>query len=321
MPVRTNRHQNLHVGAHYTDRSLRKCSTPFIKESGCNKMTCTKCQAITCYVCNKIITGYEHFNDPNRGGKSGNCPLFDNHEARHEEEARAAARAVKEQIRTENPDITDKDLEIQLSEAVKKQEEDRRRRAAVGAGAVHPLVIPPYNPALLAGARCHRRHLGIPPPPPRLPMNQLGFEAPGNPPPYQARRELVGNGGPVPAAQVYQPNRYYIPNPGAPPVQIGIPQPVHPQRTRRAAAAAAQPMNAVGAAPQAYQPVQARHARPQPQQQPRNNVGQFQPHAQQYNPGNYGPQTVPPVGRDRRAQAYVPQAQQAQNGRRGVGGR
>ena len=27
----------------------------------CNKMTCPNCQTLSCYICRKVITGYEHF--------------------------------------------------------------------------------------------------------------------------------------------------------------------------------------------------------------------------------------------------------------------
>jgi hypothetical protein len=33
----------------------------FVKESGCNKMTCPKCRSLSCYVCRALIKGYDHF--------------------------------------------------------------------------------------------------------------------------------------------------------------------------------------------------------------------------------------------------------------------
>lgn len=68
-------------------RKCNKCTTPFIKDFGCNKMICTKCSNIQCYICSKSCD-YQHFNDSSRGGKAGNCPLFDGDngvEQRHEE--------------------------------------------------------------------------------------------------------------------------------------------------------------------------------------------------------------------------------------------
>lgn len=65
-------------------RKCNKCDTKFIKEEGCNKMTCSKCKNVQCYICSKSCS-YDHFNDTTRGGKVGNCPLFESTEARHDE--------------------------------------------------------------------------------------------------------------------------------------------------------------------------------------------------------------------------------------------
>ena len=46
-----------------TDAVIRKCwkcSKPFIKKGGCNKMTCV-CGAEMCYLCNKPVKDYSHF--------------------------------------------------------------------------------------------------------------------------------------------------------------------------------------------------------------------------------------------------------------------
>ena len=58
-------------------RKCNKCNTPFVKDEGCNKMTCTRngCFNIQCYVCSKSCS-YDHFNDPGRGGKPGNWYVY-----------------------------------------------------------------------------------------------------------------------------------------------------------------------------------------------------------------------------------------------------
>ncbi|KAH0545580.1 hypothetical protein FGG08_000411 [Glutinoglossum americanum] len=84
------------------------------------------------YVCSKTITnGYGHFDDSHRGGGKGNCPLFDNTDQRHEDEVKNAEKAALAKIRAENPEITDDDLKIQLSETVQRDEQKRLQAAAV----------------------------------------------------------------------------------------------------------------------------------------------------------------------------------------------
>ncbi|KAF6751283.1 hypothetical protein DFP72DRAFT_816799 [Ephemerocybe angulata] len=42
-------------------RMCPSCGTPFVKEDGCNKMTCPSCGAFSCYVCKEPVRGYGHF--------------------------------------------------------------------------------------------------------------------------------------------------------------------------------------------------------------------------------------------------------------------
>ncbi|KAF5678803.1 hypothetical protein FHETE_1044 [Fusarium heterosporum] len=111
-------------------RTCNKCNTPFIKESGCNKMTCTRqgCRNVQCYVCSKSCD-YKHFNDVNRGGKEGNCPLFDSVEERHENDIRGAEEAARKKILDANPDLEPDLLMFRLSEEVKKDDNIRKQRA------------------------------------------------------------------------------------------------------------------------------------------------------------------------------------------------
>ncbi|KAK4188710.1 hypothetical protein QBC35DRAFT_495365 [Podospora australis] len=110
-------------------RKCNKCNTPFIKENGCNKMTCTRngCANVQCYVCSKSCD-YSHFDDSSRGGKQGNCPLFDSVESRHEVEVQAAQEKARQQVAQENPAVEAELLEIKFSEKV--QQDDKRRMAA-----------------------------------------------------------------------------------------------------------------------------------------------------------------------------------------------
>ncbi|KAK4248301.1 hypothetical protein C7999DRAFT_40445 [Corynascus novoguineensis] len=110
-------------------RKCNKCGTPFIKENGCNKMTCTRsgCKNVQCYVCSKSCD-YTHFDDRSRGGKKGNCPLFDDVEQRHEDEVKAAEELARKQVVSENPNVDEDLLKVNFSEEVRRDEERRRAR-------------------------------------------------------------------------------------------------------------------------------------------------------------------------------------------------
>ncbi|KAJ7449917.1 hypothetical protein FB451DRAFT_1052540 [Mycena latifolia] len=101
-------------------RNCPKCQKAFIKEQGCNKMTCPNCFALSCYICRKLITGYEHFaQQPGQpavasSSKAGSkCALWDAVEQRHAEEAKAAQKALEE-YKQAHPDIDEDKLKVDL---------------------------------------------------------------------------------------------------------------------------------------------------------------------------------------------------------------
>ena len=105
-------------------------------------MTCTRngCYNIQCYVCHKSCD-YTHFNDTNRGGKAGNCPLFDSTEQRHEDEVTTAEKEARQRVEQENPEVDAALLDIRVSSKVKDDEERRKRddlarHGLAGGGAV-----------------------------------------------------------------------------------------------------------------------------------------------------------------------------------------
>ena len=113
-------------------RTCPKCKVKLIKEYGCNKMVCSNCRNIMCYVCQKDISkdghsrgpGYDHFHRP-----GATCPLFDVPEVdRHQEEADAAEKAAIEKAKAEYEDLDEKELEIETGQAAKKS----RRATQVG---------------------------------------------------------------------------------------------------------------------------------------------------------------------------------------------
>lgn len=53
----------LYLEEKMTEALIRKCyncGRTFFKEDGCNKMTCV-CGALMCYICDKPVKGYDHF--------------------------------------------------------------------------------------------------------------------------------------------------------------------------------------------------------------------------------------------------------------------
>jgi E3 ubiquitin-protein ligase RNF216 len=108
-------------------RKCNKCGTPFVKEEGCNKMTCTRngCYNVQCYVCSKSCA-YDHFDDRSRGGKTGNCPLFESVEQRHDQEVKEAERIALEKVRADHPEYTEEDLKVKMSENVLKDDLQRK---------------------------------------------------------------------------------------------------------------------------------------------------------------------------------------------------
>ncbi|KAL8290442.1 hypothetical protein RQP46_002700 [Phenoliferia psychrophenolica] len=95
-------------------RKCPKCSEPYIKEDGCNKITCPSCRTVSCYICSKIVKGYEHF--ANAGSNAtytepgATCPLWDNQAERNFKEIEAARMAQAAVVAAENPAVVADDL-------------------------------------------------------------------------------------------------------------------------------------------------------------------------------------------------------------------
>lgn len=97
-------------------------------------MTCTKCANIQCYICSKSCD-YSHFNDHHRGGKAGNCDLFDRNggvEARHAEEVRIAEEEARKKVQENNKGLDPELLKFRESEKVKEDEKQRKEHRKPG---------------------------------------------------------------------------------------------------------------------------------------------------------------------------------------------
>lgn len=60
------------------------CGTTYIKEEGCNLMTCPKCNGLSCYICNMKLyikngNKYWHFTGHDRSDPGTTCPLWNNY--------------------------------------------------------------------------------------------------------------------------------------------------------------------------------------------------------------------------------------------------
>ncbi|KAI1114433.1 hypothetical protein F5Y14DRAFT_169176 [Nemania sp. NC0429] len=103
-------------------RKCNKCGLKFVKQDGCNKIKCNKCGTIQCDVCRQTIHDYSHFNDTNRGGKVGQCPLFDESQGRYEAEVSNAEAQMRKKVVEENPDVDEEALRIPISKTIPRCE-------------------------------------------------------------------------------------------------------------------------------------------------------------------------------------------------------
>jgi hypothetical protein len=92
-------------------RTCPKCRVKIVKSAGCNKMACSNCRAIMCYVCKQDITlsKYEHF-----GTGATRCPIQDQSaEDRHQQEADDAEKAAIAAAKARDANINEEDLRIE----------------------------------------------------------------------------------------------------------------------------------------------------------------------------------------------------------------
>ena len=77
-----------------------KCHRRFYKEEGCNRVTCTHCKAMTCYLCGaQVLDGYNHFYGV--GGErteTKSCPLYSNTKEMHRVAVAEAEREGKARL-------------------------------------------------------------------------------------------------------------------------------------------------------------------------------------------------------------------------------
>ncbi|XP_071634431.1 uncharacterized protein [Temnothorax longispinosus] len=84
-------------------RKCYRCSRMFFKEEGCNKMTCV-CGAQMCYICDKPVTDYKHFQG--QGAERSNlCPLWSDDRRMNAESVIKVCKETVKQIKEKDPKI------------------------------------------------------------------------------------------------------------------------------------------------------------------------------------------------------------------------
>ncbi|EGZ73030.1 hypothetical protein NEUTE2DRAFT_165205 [Neurospora tetrasperma FGSC 2509] len=144
-------------------RECYKCNNRFIKESGCNKMTCPRCRAMQCYVCRQPCD-YNHFDDVNRGGRKGNCPLFEQQSLDdiHDKEAREAEERERKKLLEADPSIDAKELEIKFDEKLFPKRQQHAHPNGVRVAVAYPGQGPARLRHALAGGIVAQPQVGGP---------------------------------------------------------------------------------------------------------------------------------------------------------------
>ncbi|KAJ2915757.1 hypothetical protein MD484_g4644, partial [Candolleomyces efflorescens] len=125
----------------------------FIKEDGCNRMTCPTCRTSSCYVCRKAIVGdYEHFYDNLHNAPDGRCRLWDAQPLNeiHAQEVHAAyEEAVAQRARAARPHPQEQARDAWNYELPNQREEPAGRLAV----ARQPVRVEPEAQAAVVGWR------------------------------------------------------------------------------------------------------------------------------------------------------------------------
>ena len=168
------------------------CGNRFYKVDGCNKMTCPKCGAYSCYVCRALIpsnVSYLHFCQTAhcQHQSCGKCALYTNNHIDIQATKEAGEKAAKEIAENTNQGVN-----VNVDALLDKASPRRNRYPAMQAP-------PPPPPPPAAAAAAAGIYAGLPPGaaaaapyyPPGLPVGIAGVPAVANYP-------MVGMGGPPP---------------------------------------------------------------------------------------------------------------------------
>ena len=98
-------------------QKCNRCSKPFVKISGCNKMTCS-CGNLQCYVCGKSIKDYHHFGRA-EGPNGTKCPLHEKDDSRLEKKLRDAREEAVKKVLDDQADVEEEDIRVPVELNVK----------------------------------------------------------------------------------------------------------------------------------------------------------------------------------------------------------
>ena len=87
-----------------------KCSKPFVKISGCNKMICS-CGNRQCYVCGENIQDYSHFDRPRDDGTK--CVLHESDESRLQRKIMNAQEKAMKKVLEEEKGLKEEDVKVE----------------------------------------------------------------------------------------------------------------------------------------------------------------------------------------------------------------
>ncbi|PLN77033.1 hypothetical protein BDW42DRAFT_177563 [Aspergillus taichungensis] len=124
-------------------RQCPNCKVNIVKESGCNKMICSKCSHVMCYICRQDITRvqYNHF-----GQGLGSCPTHDQVHNADEQAVNQAEKRTIDKLIADNPNLTREELLVHRHKQTKVDLPQARH-------GLHRVVAfeppPPYGGGLL----------------------------------------------------------------------------------------------------------------------------------------------------------------------------
>jgi DNA-directed RNA polymerase subunit RPC12/RpoP len=149
-------------------RKCNKCSKVFLKEDGCNKITC-ECGNKQCYVCGMDVADYAHFD---QSGDTTKCPLYgEMHELLHHQVAVAQERTVQELLKNRG-ELQDDDIRVDKGTVADTLNLNfpflglRQNTALPDVNLLHAWRLPVHNEARHVynhpGYTCHKcsRHFG-----------------------------------------------------------------------------------------------------------------------------------------------------------------